>query len=81
MARDFGQGIFTVQALNTISSMKNKPLVEQKKFAQDIIDASSAVESNKIKATEMVRSAGTHAKLLIGASNFSLSHQGLKVIR
>lgn len=78
MARDNGQGIFT---MDFIKSIERKPLPDAKVLALDVVNASPATPANKQKATTMLNNSNTLTKLLIGMSNFSLSHQGLKSMR
>ena len=76
--KDFGQGIFTMPEITAISNMNT--LSEAKAAAHAIITASSAKPENKAKAAAMVNSSTNLKRLLLGMSNFSLSHQGLKRI-
>lgn len=76
--KDFGQGIFTMPDITAISNMAT--LTEAKAAAHALIVASAAKPENKNKAADMVFKATTLKKLLLGMSNFSLSHQGLKRI-
>jgi len=77
MARDNGQGIFTMDFIGSIQAM---PLADASKLALEVIELSAAVPSNKTKASAMIQSSRTMKNLMIGMSNFSLSHQGLKTL-
>jgi hypothetical protein len=78
MARDNGQGIFSMAAINDIAALRNTS--EAQKIACAIIEASSANPQNK-KAADMVAKSSTVKALIFGMTNFSLSHQGMPVIR
>jgi hypothetical protein len=77
--KDFGQGIFDMEFIHEMNSLSD--LNEIKAKCMDKINSSSATETNKKKARAMVQLANTKTKLLMGMTNFSLSHQGLKTIR
>lgn len=77
MARDNGQGIFTMDFIQKVEKM---PFNEAVQAAIDRINLSTATEANKMKATQMVTKCGSVNRLLLGMSNFSLSHQGLKTL-
>jgi len=79
MARDNGQGIFSMAAINDIAALRNTS--EAQKIACAIIEASSANPQNKKKAADMVAKSSTVKALIFGMTNFSLSHQGMPVIR
>lgn len=76
MARDNGQGMFTMAEITAISNMN---LADGKAAAFAIVKASTATEQNKAKANAMINKAFSLKGLLLGMSNFSLSHQGLGV--
>ena len=78
MTRDFGQGMFTMPEITAISNMAT--LAEAKEAAYAIIMASTANADNKTKARAMVAKAMSLKSLLLGMSNFSLSHMGLATI-
>ena len=77
MKRDNGQGMFTMDFITTVSRMSGLP--EAKGAAHGLIDASMATDVNKQKARAMVANSTSVRTLLLGMSNFSLSHQGLGV--
>ena len=77
MARDFGQGIFTMEF---ISSIEKLDLATARSKAHDVVQASSATDKNKQKAAAMLDKASNVTKLMLGMSSFSLAHQGLKVL-
>jgi hypothetical protein len=80
MSQDFGQGIFTMDTITTVS--KTRDLSLAKGIANAKIDASTtALPKNIEKARALVLNARSVSKLAIDMSNFSLSHQGMKVIR
>lgn len=78
MSRDNGQGIFT---MNFISSLQAMALRQAQDLAVQQVDICSASLSNKVKATKAIQSARSTNALMLALSNFSLSHQGMKVIR
>ena len=78
MSRDFGQGIFDMEFINSISKVKD--LTQAKAMAFEKIEGAVATDENKAKAISMVSRSATLSKLLFGMTNFSLSHQGLKAI-
>ena len=78
MARDNGQGIFTMDFINEIAVLKD--LAAAKAKATALIDVSTANDTNKQKAMRMVHNARTCNNLVFGMTNFSLSHQGMKVL-
>jgi hypothetical protein len=77
MARDNGQGMFTMDFINEVSRMKSLP--DAKAAVHNVIDASTANDTNKQKAVSMVSKATSLRSLLVSLANFSLSHQGLSV--
>lgn len=79
MSKDHGQGIFTMQLITTIS--KTRELSMAKSLAEAAINDSTATDANKEKARELLRTSSSLKKLLFGMTNFSLSHQGMKVLR
>lgn len=79
MAHDHGQGIFEFSFISRIAVSNNIELA--KREAHERIEASSATQMNKTKATGMVNKCRSIKDLLLGMSNFSLSHQGLRSIR
>lgn len=81
MSKDHGQGIFTIAILTKIAERSQASLDVQKDIASRAILESSATDENKRKATAMVLKATSHRSLMLGMSNFSLSHQGMKVLR
>lgn len=77
MKRDNGQGMFTMDFITQVSRI---PRLEDAKVATHlVIDGSTATDANKGKARSMIFKATSLRSLLIGMSNFSLSHQGLGV--
>lgn len=78
MSRDFGQGIFDMEFINSISKVKD--LTHAKSMAFEKIESTNATDENKAKAKSMVSRSATLTKLLFGMTNFSLSHQGLKTL-
>lgn len=78
MSRDNGQGIFS---MSFISSLQAMVLCQAQEVAMQQVDASSASAANKAKATKAIQSARSTNALMLALSNFSLSHQGMKVIR
>ena len=78
MSRDFGQGIFDMEFINSIAAVKD--LTQAKAKAFEKIESTNATDENKAKAKSMVSRSATLSKLLFGMTNFSLSHQGLKAI-
>ena len=81
MAHDYGQGIFTMDVLRRVAERFQASLDVQKDIACRAINESTATDENKRKATAMVLKSTSHRALMLGMSNFSMSHQGLKVIR
>lgn len=77
--KDFGPGIFDMEFINEMNALDS--INDIKTAAMAKIDASSANEDNKKKARSMIQLASSKMKLLMGMTNFSLSHQGLKAIR
>lgn len=78
MSRDNGQGIFS---MNFISSLQAMPLSLAQEAARQQASASSATAPNKAKAEKAIQTARSTNALMLALSNFSLSHQGMKVIR
>lgn len=76
MKRDNGQGIFTMDFICKVEKMTFNEAVLA---AIDRINASTANETNKMKATQMVQKATSVVRLMQGMTNFSLAHQGLGV--
>ena len=79
MAHDHGQGIFTMEFIGSIAALKD--VEAGRVLALEHIENSSATAQNKLKAVGMVHKSHTLKNLLLGMSNFSLSHQGLKAVR
>lgn len=80
MSQDFGQGIFTMSTITTVS--KTRDLALAKSIANAAIDAATtALPKNIEKARSLVLKASSVNRLAQGMSDFSLSHQGLKTIR
>ena len=77
MARDNGQGIFSMDFIKKVENMTYNEAIQA---ALDRINLSTATEANKMKATQMVTKCISVNRLLLGMSNFSLSHQGLKTL-
>lgn len=77
--KDFGPGIFDMEFINEMNALDS--INDIKTAAMAKIDASSANEDNKKRARSMIQLASSKMKLLMGMTNFSLSHQGLKAIR
>ena len=92
-AEDFGQGIFNMDFIVTVGKMAD--IVAAKKLAYEKIDDSKGVtDENKRKAKTMIakattirnhnpqpQSATTIRNLIFGMTNFSMSHQGMKVLK
>lgn len=78
MAKDFGQGIFTMPFITKIAGLTD--LETAKHYALQEIEDSPANFDNKTKAVKLVQSAKNIRAFVIAMSNFSLSHQGLKTI-
>lgn len=78
MSKDNGQGIFS---MTFIASIQNQPLMLARELAVGQVNASSARQTNKDKAMKAIGLAKNTNGLLLALSNFSLSHQGLKVLR
>ena len=78
MAQDFGQGIFTMEF---IKSVEDLDLIDAKAKAYSLIHSSTANVVNRQKATKMLNDSRTMKNLLLGMSNFMLSHSGLKTVR
>ena len=78
MSKDFGQGIFDMDFIKSLEKERNLTTAKEAAFKK--IDDSKATDDNKAKARTMVSRSATVIKLLHGMTNFSLSHQGLKVI-
>lgn len=78
MSRDNGQGLFS---MTLIASLQVLPLGQAQEAAQRRVDESTATEANKLKATKAIHTARSTKALMLALSNFSLSHQGLKVVR
>jgi len=81
MAKDHGQGIFTMEVIGAIAAAVKEPLDAQKAIAFKAIDESPATLQNQLKARGLVQSALSHKALMLGMANWTLSHQGLKVPR
>ena len=77
MKRDNGQGMFTMDFITQVSRLPR--LEDAKAAAHLVIDGSTATDANKEKARSMIFKATSLRSLLLGMSNFSLSHQGLGV--
>ena len=75
MARDNGQGMFTMPFICEIADAKDLPTAKAKTLAA--IEASTATNDNKDKARRMVNQAGSLTKLVLGLGNFNLAHQGM----
>jgi hypothetical protein len=78
MSKDHGQGIFEMSDITLVCSMSSLP--NAKVIARAAIDRSTATQANKDKAGLMVAKATSPTKLAFGMTNFSLAHQGLKVL-
>lgn len=78
MSRDNGPGIFDMEFITHVSTLSD--VTAGKTAAFERIEASEANDANKAKAKAMISRASTMSKLLQGMTNFSLAHQGLKVI-
>ena len=76
---DHGQGIFDMVFINDVNAIKD--IIAAKTAAYDKIDASKATDENKRKAKAMVAKAANVKALIFGMTNFSLSHQGMKVVK
>lgn len=81
MAKDHGQGIFTMGVIGEIAAAAKEPLDAQKAIAFKAIDESGATLQNQLKARGMVQSALSHKSLMLGMANYTLSHQGMKTFR
>lgn len=80
MSKDYGQGIFSMPLITSVS--KTRDLTLAKNIVLAAIDADEhALPASKEKAKAMVLGSRTVDRLAIGMMDFSLSHQGLKVIR
>jgi hypothetical protein len=80
MSKDHGQGIFTMDVITSVS--KCKILGEAKGRALEAITSNeTALLKNRIKAERLCHAARSVSELAIAMTNFSLSHQGLKVLR
>ncbi len=75
MARDNGQGMFTMPEITAICNMHD--LGQAKAAALAVVKASTANDANKAKANAMINKSTTITKLGLGMSNFNLAHQGL----
>lgn len=79
MSKDYGQGIFSMELITTVSKTRDIGLA--KSIVLATIDADEhALPKNKEKARIMVSQCRSITTLAINMSNFSLSHQGLKVV-
>jgi hypothetical protein len=78
MSKDFGQGIFEMRLIRDLEKVTNLELAKQQ--AQEAVDNSLATAKNKAAATAMISKSRNVKSLLFGMTNFSLSHQGLKLI-
>ena len=78
MSRDNGQGIFS---MTFISGLQAMPLGLAQESARQHVVASTATAANKAKAEKAIQTARSTNALMLALSNFSLSHQGMKVIR
>lgn len=78
MARDNGQGMFTMDFINQVSKMKD--LAAAKAEVIKAIDDSKANDANKQKGVRLVHNSRSVNQLIMGMANFSLSHQGLGVV-
>lgn len=79
MARDNGQGIFKMQAINDIAMLKN--IDDAKAAAYKLAEEATASAENKAKANQLISRARSIKELLLGMSNFSLAHMGMKTFR
>jgi hypothetical protein len=78
MSKDFGPGIFEMRLIRDLEKVTNLELAKQQ--AQEAVDNSLATAKNKAAATAMISKSRSVKSLLFGMTNFSLSHQGLKLI-
>lgn len=80
MTKDYGPGIFSMSTITTV--VKTRELQLAKSIAEAEVDANStATEKNRIAAKAMILKSRSTLALGTGMTNFSLSHQGLKVLR
>lgn len=80
MSQDFGQGIFMMPMITFVSKQKDLGLA--KDYARAVVDDDAvAIPKNKEKARAMIEKSRTVIGLAQGMTNFSLSHQGMKVLR
>ncbi len=78
-AKDFGQGIFDMEFINQVNDEKD--FGKQKAMSIAKVKGSSATDANKTKAINMINFAKNSKGLIMGMTNFSLSHQGLKTLK
>jgi hypothetical protein len=71
------EGIFS---MDFISTLQHQPLDIAKQVCLERIDNSTATPENKMKAQQAVTKAASLKNLLLTTSNFSLAHQGMKVL-
>jgi hypothetical protein len=71
--------MFSMDFITEVSAVKDLSAAKAK--VQQHIDASQANDANKRTATTMVYNSHTVKNLLLGMSNFTLSHMGMKSIR
>lgn len=77
---DFGEGIFRMDFITIISNDKISPLAVLKQAAVNCATMSTANSKNKAAAFAMIEKAKDSKALVLGMSNFSLAHQGLKTL-
>jgi len=79
MARDNGQGMFTMDFINEIAVMKD--LVAANAKVLEVINGSTAADTNKEKGRRLIDQSRTLNQLVLGMGNFTLSHLGMKKFR
>jgi hypothetical protein len=79
MSQDHGQGIFTMEFINAASRMKS--IEEAKVAAHKVVDDATCTDANRAKASTLVMRSRHVRELIQAMTNWSLSHQGLKVLR
>lgn len=79
MARDNGQGMFTMAFINEVAGIRD--LEKAKARTLEVVEASAATPENKEKGRRMVAQSPSLKHLVLGLGNFTLSHMGMKTIR
>lgn len=80
MIKDYGPGIFSMSTIETVVKTRELQMAKSIALAEVHLN-STATEKNLALAETMILKAQSTLALGTGMANFSLSHQGLKVLR